>query len=76
MQYIQWIQESKLRLISQSMNVVDETQEADIIGERAKVSVLQSTMFDQQGSGHQCADGASETQMLEKFLMGQMEEAV
>ncbi|KAK3378717.1 SNF2 family N-terminal domain-containing protein [Lasiosphaeria ovina] len=38
--YIQWIQESKLRLISQSMNVVDEAEEVDIISERWKVSVI------------------------------------
>ncbi|KAK1830452.1 SNF2 family N-terminal domain-containing protein [Podospora conica] len=35
--YVQWIQESKLRLISQSMNAIDEAEEVDIIGERTKM---------------------------------------
>jgi hypothetical protein len=40
LQYIQWIQESKLRLISQSMNAVDEAEGMDITGEREKVSAV------------------------------------
>ncbi|GAB1319449.1 hypothetical protein MFIFM68171_09659 [Madurella fahalii] len=35
--YIQWIQQSKLSLIRQSMNVVDEAEDGDISGERWKM---------------------------------------